>query len=143
MHHHFRFLEKETTYLKTDLKFGLEESFNQMKKSGYWCHTCMIKPLEHGFWCSFGHKLSHFVTSRSWPPIKKFLLQKFQHLINWIQKCYQKIKYVFIWSQIKSFRHILFLNSNKKTSFTKVSTFDQLITKRPSEKWNGCSFGHK
>ena len=78
MHHHFRFLEKETTYLKTDLKFGLEESFNQMKKSGYWCHTCMIKPLEHGFW-----------------------------------------------SQTKSFRHNPFLTSKQKTSFAKVSQFDQ------------------
>ena len=45
---HFNFL---------DHKFGLAESFNQMKKCGYWCHTCMLKPLEHGFWCSFGHKL--------------------------------------------------------------------------------------
>ena len=44
----FRFMEKESWYLKTDIKFGLAESFNQMKKSGYWCHTCVLYPLETG-----------------------------------------------------------------------------------------------
>ena len=42
-------MEKESSNIKTDLKFGLVESFNQMKKSGYWCHTCDLKPQEHGF----------------------------------------------------------------------------------------------
>ena len=45
-----RFLENHNSNLKTDRKFELAESFNQKKISGYWCHTCMLKPLEHGFW---------------------------------------------------------------------------------------------
>ena len=68
--------------------------------------------------CSFGHNLSHFVTTYSWPPIKKLLFKKFLHLI------------------IKSFCHNLFLTSNQKTYFTKVSKFDQLKQKIASEKSN-------
>ena len=45
--------------------------------------------------------------------------------------------WVFIWSQIKSFRHNLFLNYYQKTSLTKVSTFDQLNTKMLSENYMG------
>ena len=49
------------------------------------------------------------------------------------KKALGKMIWVFIWSQIKSFRHNLFLNYYKKTSLTKVSTFDQLNTKMLSE----------
>ena len=55
----------------------------------------------------------------------------------------RKLKYVFIWSQIKSFCHKLFLTSYPKTYFTKLSTFDLLNAEMISENWNVCSFGHK
>ena len=47
-------------------------------------------PSEKWNSCSFGQKLIHFVTTCSWPPIKKLFLHKFLHLINWIKKCPQK-----------------------------------------------------
>ena len=93
--------------------------------------------------CSFGHKLINFVTICSWPPMEKLILQKFLHLINWIRKWYQKVKCVFIWSQIKSFCHNLFMTPNLKTYFAKVSQVGQINENMPSEKWNQCSFGHK
>ena len=49
-----RFLRKESSNLKTDSKFGLLESFNQKEISGYWCHTCILNPLESGFWRFYG-----------------------------------------------------------------------------------------
>ena len=36
---------------------------------------------------SFGRKLSHFVTTSSWLPIKKLLLQEFHYFVNLIRKC--------------------------------------------------------
>ena len=104
-------------YPKNYTIFLLTESFNQMKKSGYWCHTCLPKPLVHWFWWSFGHKLSHLVTNCPWPTIKRNLLQKFLHLINKIRNTIQKLKWMFIWSHIKSFRHNLFQTSYQNLSF--------------------------
>ena len=51
-------------------------------------------------------------------------------------------KFVFIWSQIKSFRHNLFMTSNQKTYFTQVSTFDQLNKKMSTEKLKWVLFRH-
>ena len=44
-------------------------------------------PSEKWNGCSFRHKLSHFVTTCSWPSIKKLILQKFINVINWLFKC--------------------------------------------------------
>ena len=50
---------------------------------------------------------------------------------------------MFIWSQIKSFHQNLFLTSNLKTSFEKVSQYCQLNSNMSKEKLYTCSFGHK
>ena len=44
-----RFLENNSSNLKTDHEFELAESFNEKEISGYLCHTWMLKSLESGF----------------------------------------------------------------------------------------------
>ena len=36
---------------------------------------------------SFGHKLSHFITTWCWPQIQKLLYKKFLNFIYWVIKC--------------------------------------------------------
>ena len=66
---------------------------------------------------------------------KNFFSKSFSTWSIKLEYAIRKIKWVFIWSQIKSFCHNLFLTSNPKTSFAKVSTFDQLNMNMISKNW--------
>ena len=85
------------------------------------------------------------ISSQPFPDLqsKNFFFKSFSIWSIKLEYFIRKIKWVIIWSRIRSFRHSLFLNSNSKTYFTKVSTFDQLNMKMISENWNACSFRHK
>ena len=91
----------------------------------------------------FGNWTSHLVTnaviwSQPVPDLqsKNFFYKSFSICKIELENAIRKITWVFISSQIKSFRHNLFLTFNLKTSFTKVSPFGHLNYKVPSEKLN-------
>ena len=92
---------------------------------------------------SFSHKLSHFVTSSSQPPIKKLLLQKFLHLINWLQKRLQKndMGVHLVTNKVISSQHVHELLL--KNFFHQSFYFWSIEYKNAIRKLNGCSFGHK
>ena len=98
----------------------------------------------------FGIWTSHLVTnaviwSQPVPDLqsKNFFYKSFSICKIELENAIRKITWVIISSQIKSFRHNLFLTFNLKTFFTKVSPFGQLNYKVPSEKLNKYSYGHK
>ena len=92
---------------------------------------------------SFGHNKVISSQPVSHHQSKNFFYKSFYIWSIKYKNDIRKLKYVFIWSQIKSFRHNLFLTSNPKTSLIKVSLFAQLDTEMISENWNMCSFGLK
>ena len=92
--------------------------------------------------CSFGHKLSHFVTTYPDLKSKNFFYKSFSIRSIEYKNALRKMNWVFILSQIKSFCHNLFLTYDQKTSFANVFQFSNLDKKISWEKWNVCSFGH-
>ena len=78
---------------------------------------------------SFGHKLSNLSQPVHDLRSKNILWKMFSIGSTKWEYADIKIKWVFIWSQLKSFHHNLLLTSNLKTYVSKVSTFYQLNMK--------------